>query len=607
MKKLLLLIPLFLFGYLSAQPLTLPIDFESSTITYTFTNFDGGNASVIANSQMNGINTSANVGQMIKDMGQPWGGSLLELPAPIDFSTNKLFKMKVYSPRVGARVLFKVENATNGGIFFEKEDTSSVANAWEELTFDFSSINTANDYSKIVLIWDLGVMGDGSPNFTFLFDDIELVMGATNNLAQIDLPVTFEDTMVDYTMTDFGGNASMLVADPNNSMNTVAQVDKGTAAQLWAGTTISTPLGFATTIPLSATATTMSVKIWSPDANIPIRLKVEDHTNPTISCETETMTTMANTWETLTFDFANEVSGTAALNVANTYDLASIFFNFGTDGMTAGAKTYYFDDVMFGVGGGGPILSQVDLPITFEDSTVDYTMTDFGGNFSVLVPDPNNSTNTVAQTVKDSTAQLWAGTTVSTPAGLANAIPFASSATEMSVMVWSPDANIPVRLKVEDHTNGAISCETETMTTLAGAWETMTFDFSNEVSGTPALDLNNTYDLVSIFFNFGTDGATAGSKTYYFDNVMFGVPTAIETGAISELKYYPNPVNQELRVEAGMDMENIMVYDLMGREILRFAPGSEMAQLDLSTLDAGVYLVTVASGNSKSSFRILKN
>ncbi len=40
---------------------------------------------------------------------------LLTLGTPIDFSANKVFRMKVFSPRVGAKVLLKVENATNGG------------------------------------------------------------------------------------------------------------------------------------------------------------------------------------------------------------------------------------------------------------------------------------------------------------------------------------------------------------------------------------------------------------------------------------------------------------------------------------------------------------
>lgn len=345
MRKLLLILLLLTGGMISAQ--TLPIDFETGT--FTFTDFDGGQATVLTNPDQSGINTSANCAQMIKNAGQVWGGSLLEMAAPIDFSVNKIFKVKVWSPRVGARLLLKVEDLNNGGIFFEKEDTTTVANAWEELTFDYSTINTSNSYQKIVFIFDLGTAGDGSANFTFYFDDIQLVASSGPILNQIDLPITFEDTMTDYTMTDFGGNASMVVADPTNSSNTVAQVEKTAAAQLWAGTTMSTGNGLANAIPFSAGNTIISVAVWSPDAGIPIRLKAEDKTAPTISVETETNTTVASAWEVLEFDFSNEVSGTAAIDFNNTYDLLSIFFNFGTDGATAGAKTYYFDDVYFGI------------------------------------------------------------------------------------------------------------------------------------------------------------------------------------------------------------------------------------------------------------------
>ena len=82
--------------------------------------------------------------------------------------------MKVYSPRVGAKVLLKVENLTDGTISYEKEVATTTANAWELLTFDYSAINAANSYQKVVLIFDNGTMGDGSANFTFYFDDITL-------------------------------------------------------------------------------------------------------------------------------------------------------------------------------------------------------------------------------------------------------------------------------------------------------------------------------------------------------------------------------------------------------------------------------------------------
>ena len=67
-----------------------------------------------------------------------------------------------------------MENSGNNSILFEKEVATTVANAWEDLVFDYSAINTANTYNRVVLIFDLGTMGDGTANFTWLFDDINL-------------------------------------------------------------------------------------------------------------------------------------------------------------------------------------------------------------------------------------------------------------------------------------------------------------------------------------------------------------------------------------------------------------------------------------------------
>lgn len=152
----------------------LPLDFDSTTLPYTFVNFDGGTATRVANPNPSGINTSPFVAKMVKGPGQPWGGSLIALSSPINFSVNKKFKVKVYSPRVGAKLLLKVENLTNGGINFEREATCTVANAWQELTFDYTAISTTNQYQKLVFIFDLGTQGDSSPNYTFYFDSIIL-------------------------------------------------------------------------------------------------------------------------------------------------------------------------------------------------------------------------------------------------------------------------------------------------------------------------------------------------------------------------------------------------------------------------------------------------
>jgi hypothetical protein len=282
----------------------------------------------------------------------------------------------------------------------------------------------------------------------------------------------------------------------------------------------------------------MSVRVWSPNSGIKVRLKVEDSADGTKSVETEATSTVANNWETLTFDFASQASGTAALDLAFNYNKASIFFNFGVTGATAGEKTYYFDDVKFVTGGGGG-LSQMNLPVTFDVATVNYGLVGFGGaEASTIVTDPTNAANKVAKVIKSATAELWAGTTVTAldgtvQTGFSSKIPFTATDKKMSVRVWSPNSGIKVRLKVEDSADGTKSVETEATSTVANNWEALTFDFANQASGTAALDLAFNYNKASIFFNFGVTGATAGEKTYYFDDVKFGETPMVSSQTIT--------------------------------------------------------------------------
>ena len=67
----------------------------------------------------------------------------------------------------------------------------------------------------------------------------------------------------------------------------------------------------------------------------------------------------------------------------------------------------------------------MDLPVTFDDATVDYGTIDFGGNVSAFVADPADTSNNVAQSIKTAGSQTWAGTSLATDdagtVGFANA------------------------------------------------------------------------------------------------------------------------------------------------------------------------------------------
>ena len=325
--------------------------------------------------------------------------------------------------------------------------------------------------------------------------------------AQIDLPVTFDDLSFDYSMTDFGGAVTVDATDPTLSTNKVKKTTKPNGAETWAGTTIGTNLGFVSRVPLTTTNSKMSVRVYSPAAGIHVRLKIEDHTNNTHSVETETLTTVANSWETLVFDFNNNAPGTATLNASFYFDMASIFFDFGN---TGNGKVFYWDDVKYL--GNVVTPNTVALPLDFESSTITYAFTDFdGGNVTVMnnpVSGGINTSSKVCKMVKNA-GQTWGGSFIS----LSNPINFAAAASkQFKVKVYSPKVGAKLLLKVENKSNSALSYEKEVATTTANAWETLTFDYS-------AINLANAYQNIVFIFDLGTMGDGSANFTYYFDDI----------------------------------------------------------------------------------------
>jgi len=474
------------------DPLLLPLTFQSTTLNYAWANFDGGNTTIINNPNSGGINTSTKVAKMVKSPGQPWGGSLITLSSAIDFSTNKIFRVKVFSPRVGARMLLKVENASNGAINFEKEATTTVANAWEYLYFDYSTINTANSYHKIVVIWELGTPGDGSANFTFLMDDFELV--ASLPPPPLSLPLTFESTTTTYGWFDFDGGQVTVVNNPqSNGINTSARVAKmvKNAGQPWGGSflTLTSAMNFTAN-------KVFRMKVYSPRAGAKVLLKVENSTNPGQNYEKEAVVSMANNWEDLVFDYSG-------VNTAATFDRIVLIFDLGTPGDGSSNFTFLFDDIRL------TNTFPVSIPLNFE-YPVSYGWFDFdGGNMTVVNNPQSGGINTSAKVAKmvKNAGQPWGGSFLT----LSEPIPFSLSRT-FKMKVYSPRAGAKVLLKVENSSNPGINFEKEVTIGVANAWTEVTFDYT-------AINTANTYDRVVLIFDLGTPGDGSANFTFLVDDL----------------------------------------------------------------------------------------
>ena len=115
----------------------------------------------------------------------------------------------------------------------------------------------------------------------------------------------------------------------------VAQMVKG-SGQTWGGSkiTVSTPYN------LSASST-VTVKVWSPRVGLNLLMKFEDNVpwpNNTGSAEITETTTVANQWQTLTFDHSGISES------IDWYNMVLIMDN-GTAGDGSENYTIYLDDI----------------------------------------------------------------------------------------------------------------------------------------------------------------------------------------------------------------------------------------------------------------------
>tara|TARA_B110000046_G_scaffold129222_1_gene135670 strand:- start:13960 stop:15822 length:1863 start_codon:yes stop_codon:yes gene_type:complete len=127
--------------------LTLPIDFESSGYGASwswnvFENSSNPAIEFVSNPNSSGINTSATVAKFTAlQSGNPWAGTEVahgEMGITWDLSaSNDIIKIMVYKTVI-SDVGIKLVNPS-GGAQVEIKVANTVINAWEELTFDFSS------------------------------------------------------------------------------------------------------------------------------------------------------------------------------------------------------------------------------------------------------------------------------------------------------------------------------------------------------------------------------------------------------------------------------------------------------------------------------------
>jgi SprB repeat/Secretion system C-terminal sorting domain len=75
---------------------------------------------------------------------------------------------------------------------------------------------------------------------------------------------------------------------------------------------------------------------------------------------------------------------------------------------------------------------------------------------------------------------------------------------------------------------------------------------------------------------------------------------------LGTFKFYPNPVNDNLNISYSEELTSVKVINMIGQEVLSKSINATTAQIDMSFLPAGTYLVEVRSLDNFKTIKVIK-
>jgi Secretion system C-terminal sorting domain len=348
---------------------------------------------------------------------------------------------------------------------------------------------------------------------------------------------------------------------------------------------------------------TMSVKVFSPAAGIPVQITLEDSaaagpTNYPTGRHSVYLatTTVANQWETLTFAFDNRPDP----SVPNTAVTSLILlFNPGSNTNA----TYYFDDLM-GPEFNDPCNGVALAPLTqFEDFDCQRNLYyEYRQGWLTELANPlPNAINTSPYAGQYARNPDISGTDVIVTR-LGGTLDLTAN-NQVKMAVKGDTANVVVSL--QDGTTEILAVSARI--TQPNVWQELTFDFS-QITNYVGID------HAVVLFNPGSPNF----DTFWFDNFRLDGFQAVGTAdaqpsPLAAASLSPNPslgrATLDCSLRKAADVQ-VSLTDLQGRTLMepfagRLGAGSHKIAVDASKLAPGVYVWTLRAEGRQQSGKLV--
>ena len=81
---------------------------------------------------------------------------------------------------------------------------------------------------------------------------------------------------------------------------------------------------------------------------------------------------------------------------------------------------------------------------------------------------------------------------------------------------------------------------------------------------------------------------------------------SIDKNNLSNVSLYPSPAQNELTISAENTIQNVTVYNVLGRKVQSFNVNATSKRLDVSSLSTGIYILKYTANNVVGSMKFIK-
>jgi len=102
----------------------------------------------------------------------------------------------------------------------------------------------------------------------------------------------------------------------------------------------------------------------------------------------------------------------------------------------------------------------------------------------------------------------------------------------------------------------------------------------------------------------------ANTVSLFIDNILyldFQPYVNILEKLQTDYKIFPNPVTSNLTVEHSETIDDLKIFDMQGKMYLHILPKTETVNIDMSSLEAGIYFLRIVSNDKINTSKVMKN